>query len=316
MKSCISNRILKANWTPELHKLFVCLCLDQVVAGNRPGTCLNKAGWKCVMDGFYMNTGLIYDKKQFKNHWNNTKEQWRIWKKLSSHCAGLILDPVTQMISQSEEWWNDYLQKHPEAAQFRYKGLTLVDSLDTLFSNIATSEATTCAGGSSPLLTAASQNASSAQINNLERNAMSTTDTRIQIEESPFPHDEFNAEPPSRRRKISHTSGHSSCTPNKQDVQSARLNTKLVRLCKAIESRNKTVEEAAAAVVPKEEYTMKHCIGLLDEIPEVLQGSDPYMFALDMFLKKEHRELFVLLGNSEMRRRWLTRQQSKITPSM
>lgn len=62
IKLCVANQQrethalipkIKAHWKPEFHKLFVTLCLDQVVAGNKPGTHLNKKGWKYVMDEFY-----------------------------------------------------------------------------------------------------------------------------------------------------------------------------------------------------------------------------------------------------------------------
>lgn len=67
----------------------------------------------------------------------------------------------------------------------------------------------------------------------------------------------------------------------------------------------------AASLAKKQcEYTIGECIERLDSMEEVEQGSDLYMFALDLFLRKEYREIFLQLKKSSLRISWLLRLQA------
>lgn len=76
-----------------------------------------------------------------------------------------------------------------------------------------------------------------------------------------------------------------------------RFNTKLME---------KIVVDAS---VKKNEYTIAECMKCLDAMEEVEKGSVIYVFALDLFLKKEHREIFLLLKTSSLRMSWLLRRR-------
>lgn len=325
---------MKAQWTPEFHKLFVSLCLEQVVAGNKPGTHLNKKGWKNVMDGFYEKTGIRYDKKQFKNHWDSTKDQWKVWNKLKSNTIESGWDQNTQSVNMSDAWWVGYLQVlcfiisndlrvafcewtynefllpsqiHPEAAQFHYKGLPLADLLDTLFSGVSAVGAITRAPsqGSLPNVDMGPSQTTPRQENNPELpNLVLETHMRNQ-ESTSFSQGEFDSEPPLQRRKMNQDLP-SPIHRRMRDLGSTKLDSQLHRFCEVVESRS------TATSAPREEYTIKECIGLLNEMSEIQQGGELYMFALDVFLKKEYRELFIALGISNMRLVWLRRQQKLV----
>lgn len=60
----------------------------------------------------------------------------------------------------------------------------------------------------------------------------------------------------------------------------------------------------------KRMYCIGECIESLDAMEEVEQGSDLYLFALDMFLKREYREIFLELKKPSLRIAWLQRLQS------
>lgn len=64
------------------------------------------------------------------------------------------------------------------------------------------------------------------------------------------------------------------------------------------------------------EYTIGECIECLDAMEEVEQGSDLYLFALDLFLKKEYREIFLQLKKSSLRMSWLLRLRSGGGPTI
>ncbi|OVA10593.1 Myb/SANT-like domain [Macleaya cordata] len=126
-----------AHWTPELHKTFVYLCLEQVQKGNRLGTHLNKDGYKVLCDKFFTLTKKQYDKKKMKNHWDTTKEMWKVWHKLISN-TGSGWDLVTQTITAGNDWWDDYIKMNPKAADFRHVGLPFAVELDYIFGGITT----------------------------------------------------------------------------------------------------------------------------------------------------------------------------------
>ncbi|KAL3650228.1 hypothetical protein CASFOL_006631 [Castilleja foliolosa] len=61
-------------------------------------------------------------------------------------------------------------------------------------------------------------------------------------------------------------------------------------------------------------YSIEECIKCLDSMVEIEQGCELYLFALDLFLKKEYREIFLNLKKSRVRIAWLERLQSNGLP--
>ncbi|KAK1326340.1 hypothetical protein QJS10_CPA01g01559 [Acorus calamus] len=293
---------IKAQWTPESHQLFVTLCLDQVLAGNRPGTYLNKVGWKYVMTEFCKKTGIKYDRKQFKNHWDSTRDQWKTWNKLIRSTDGGGWDPVNQIFNQSDEWWANYLQVHPKAAPFRYKGLAFADSLDTIFSGItATATALTSYTPSQGTLPNSDSDPSSPSPS--PETNYAEDDVQIHSQGSPSPSQGFfSSKTPGHRKRSNPESCCSTCRRRIESMFES-MDKRLNRFYEVVESKDK------ATSGPMEHYSIKECVDLLNDMMEIQQGSDLYMFALDVFLKKEYRELFISLGMPNLRLAWLRRQR-------
>lgn len=258
--SCSSFAKVKANWTPSLHKTFIDLCLQETLNGNKPGTHFTKEGWKNIMDSFHLKSGLTYGRLQFKNHWDNTKEQWRIWTKLVS-TSYMKWNPSKHIFEASEEDWSKYLKANPEAAPFRYKELQFTDALDTIFNG------TTVTGETVPAL---KQRKSDDSVNTLP----------LRVKEP--------------------------------DVTSSDEKTEY--LCDAVASRNgASIQKNAVAISSaegKRNYSIGECIECLDGMKDLEQGSDLYLFALDVFLRPEHREIFLQLKKPNLRISWLQRLQS------
>ncbi|XP_057981728.1 L10-interacting MYB domain-containing protein [Malania oleifera] len=248
---------VKANWTPAFHKIFVDLCLEQTLKGNKPGTHFTKEGWRNIADTFCKRSGLRYDKKQLKNHWDVTKEQWKVWCKLVG-TSSMKWDPNTQTFGASEEDWTNYLQTNPDAAQFRYKELQLADQLETIF------------------------------------------DGTVTIGET---------EPPTQRRKQNDGSA-SSLLPIRV-AENAIPYRKFQQHCDAVESRSTVTVQS---VQGERNYSIGECIECLDEIEEVEPGSELYLFALDVFLKKDYREIFLQLKTPGIRVAWLQWRKSAGPP--
>lgn len=261
--SSSSYHKVKASWTPLTHQIFVDICLQETLKGNKPGTHFTKEGWKNIMESFYWKTGLNYDRLQLKNHWDSMKDQWKIWCKLI--CTSYMKwDPSNHMFEASDEDWKNYLQANPEAAQFRHKELQFADMLETIFNGI------TLTGETEP----------AAQPRKSDDSVVT------------FP---LHAKEP--------------------DTASLDVNTNF--LCDAVAS--KSIQKNAIGLSSpggKRNYSIGECIECLDGMEQLEQGSDLYLFALDVFLKQEYREIFLQLKTPNLRISWLQRLQSGAQPSL
>ncbi|XP_041000492.1 L10-interacting MYB domain-containing protein [Juglans microcarpa x Juglans regia] len=255
----------KAIWTPVIHKIFIDLCLEQKLKGNKPGTRFTKEGWRTIFGSFQKKTGLSYETLQLKNHWNVTKERWKVWSNLIG-TPSMKWDPNTNKFGASEENWEEYLQANPAASQFRFKALELADKLETIFYGSTVTAET---------------------------------------------------EPTSRRRKYNNASTMPHLSNREPEIP--KPDEKTERFCDAVESRGALMIQKEAQFVQsrggKLSYSIGECIDCLDGMEEVEPGSDLYLFALDIFLKKEYREVFLQLKNPSVRMAWLQRLQS-LGPSL
>lgn len=236
----------KAIWMPVTHEVFLDLCLEEALKGNKPGTHFTKDGWRTIVESFQQKTGLMYNRLQLKNHWDITKEQWKVWCKLIG-TSSMGWNPNSRRFSANDEDWANYLETDPEAAPFRFKEPQSTDKLETIF------DGTTVTG---------------------------------------------ETEPPARRRKYNH------------DLSASLLHIEEAGTV----NRERDVEHLDAVTVSfmpgKQTYSIGECIACLDAMEDVEQGSELYLFALDVFLKKEYREIFLQLKKPSVRIAWLQRLQS------
>ena len=105
----MSTSTSKAKWTPANHKIFIDLCLEETLKGNKPGTHFTKEGWRNIMGSFCAKTGVRYDRKQIKNHWDATRKQWMSWVKLIGD-SSMKWNPETNEFGATEEDWRNYIK--------------------------------------------------------------------------------------------------------------------------------------------------------------------------------------------------------------
>uniref|UniRef100_A0A7N0UBM5 Myb/SANT-like domain-containing protein n=1 Tax=Kalanchoe fedtschenkoi TaxID=63787 RepID=A0A7N0UBM5_KALFE len=262
----------KASWGPQFQRIFVDLCVEQIYAGNKPKTHFTRDGWRNIVDSFRDQTGCCYDKKQLKNHWDVMKKQWKIWSKLIADGA-MKWNPHNHKFGASQEDWETYLKDHPEASPFRFKELELADKMDVIFEGI---------------------------------------DFREEYES-----------PPGRKRQAEASSvAHFTKSQDHQVGKIPRLDNTLLSCRQARGARHDKrvdgvldVESRSAVTVQSvrsgsNSYSIGECIECLDGMEEMEPGGELYLFALDLFLKKEYREIFLQLKNPTIKLAWLTRQQS------
>lgn len=105
----MSTSTSKANWTPANHKIFVDLCVEETLKGNKPGTHFTKEGWRNIVESLYAKTGVTYDRKQVKNHWDSTRKRWKLWVKLIGN-SSMKWDSETNKFGATEEVWRNYIK--------------------------------------------------------------------------------------------------------------------------------------------------------------------------------------------------------------
>ncbi|KAI3445097.1 hypothetical protein Pfo_001762 [Paulownia fortunei] len=240
----------KAVWNSDAHKLFVELC------------CIffSRDGWNKICVDFVQKTSLNYNKKQLKNHWDNTKQDWKVWYKLITLDIGLGWDNIKNTILICN-WKNAW----------------------------APSEGSLPNDSTGPCQTQSSQ---------LEENIIQI-DPEVQVEEpnkavKPNQTKNGGGDTTGVRR---HKRARDEFPPPKYSrkvLSAANMDMYLGRICETVEAMGARLEN-----------TMQECINILNEMCEVPKGSELYLFACRLFLKNEQRNLFIALGNSELRFLWL-----------
>ncbi|KAI3451700.1 hypothetical protein Pfo_008365 [Paulownia fortunei] len=245
----------KAVWNSDVHKLFVELCCEQMSKGSKLWTFFSRDGWNKICVNFVQKSGLNYDKKQLKNYWDNTKQDWKA---------------------------------NPDAIKYRYKGLENFDELTSLFKEgyatgknaWAPSEGSLPNDSTGPYLEVQVEEPNKAAKPNQTKNGVGDT---AGVRRHKRARDEFP--PPKHSRKVS---------------SAANMDLYLSRICETVE-----------AMGARSENTMQECINILNEMCEVPKGSELYLFACRLFFKKEQRNLFITLGNSELRFLWLQDEKAQ-----
>jgi hypothetical protein len=96
-----------AQWDSNAAKIFNEICVEQVLANNRPQGCLNNKGYANLISQFNERTGRNYTCVQMKNRWDALKADFTTWKTLLLSASGLGRDPKTGTIAASDDWWEE-----------------------------------------------------------------------------------------------------------------------------------------------------------------------------------------------------------------
>uniref|UniRef100_A0A6N2MA47 Myb/SANT-like domain-containing protein n=1 Tax=Salix viminalis TaxID=40686 RepID=A0A6N2MA47_SALVM len=96
----------KAIWSPEHLHIFCDICIRAIDMGMRPTSHFDKPGWMYVAQSFAEQTGVEFQREQFKNKWDSCKKNWRLWNKLIGETGSNEL----KTIAASDEWWRARIQ--------------------------------------------------------------------------------------------------------------------------------------------------------------------------------------------------------------
>jgi hypothetical protein len=123
----------RTDWNERIKQFSVHAMMNEAARGNFVDNCFKKSSWQAIADDFRLKSDCKYDKSQLHSHYAVLKKKYHIYKALQDN-SGFGIDPNTGGPTAPAEVWSSYIQAHPDAAQFRYKSLTLVDELDSIFS--------------------------------------------------------------------------------------------------------------------------------------------------------------------------------------
>ncbi|KAL3820159.1 hypothetical protein ACJIZ3_006064 [Penstemon smallii] len=211
-----------------------------------------------------------------------------VWHKLIS-TERMKWDPNTRTFGASEQEWDEYLEEKPEAAPFRLKELLFAEKLDIVF------DGTVNLGQTNRPYNTPRKNT----------NWMTAEDPTSRRRKQ----DNKANENENQERFKKHQHGLTNTVFPVEELIGARLDGGNFERCcyDAGESRSVITVQSPPS---KLSYSIEECIKCLDLIEELEQGSEVYLFALDIFLKKEYREIFLNLKKSSTKIAWLERLRS------
>lgn len=101
---------MKASWDRNATEAFIKICVEEVQAGNRPGSHFSKIGWENIQRKFRETTHRDYKRVQLKNRWDALKKDWSLWTNLLRNSTGLGWDIRRGTMQASKEWWAQKIQ--------------------------------------------------------------------------------------------------------------------------------------------------------------------------------------------------------------
>ncbi|XP_024030775.1 L10-interacting MYB domain-containing protein-like [Morus notabilis] len=271
---------------------------QEVEAGRRPGTHLDKVGWENLIQKFNEATKRVYKRQQLKNKWDALKNDWKLWKELIGKETGLGLNIKKNTIDASEEWWHNKLQIHPNAARFRTRGIEplLEEKLNRMFMNtVATGVyAWTPSSGQVPCESDKGENDKSSLPEQLESSGESGEPIRSELAQArknkrPIERDE-------RQNKVKKGKG------NVKVGGAAKLSQQIDRLVDIVESRS-----TGSSIAPSDtgNCSMAKVVEVLDSLPGLQTGSELYFFSVHLLLDKCKRDAFMAFKEPEVKLNWL-----------
>jgi hypothetical protein len=283
----------KAQWTTSRTKIFIELCNDEVLKGNRPTSTFNKKGWRNIGTAFFKQEGLKYDQKQLKNKYAGLKRIWSSWCKLDSH-TGIGKDPITGGIICDDETWQLFVEANPDCIAFRKTPPAHLNELSTIFGGTTATRENSWA----PSMGTHSAFEGSTQLDEIDaiEQSVPITPLESQPEQEAIGLDQENIDANRRRRRS--TSSVGGLRRRRRDVHLTardKVDAQIGQVCDALLSTDGDMEIS---------YTVRDCIKELDMLDAVVKGSAQYMNALLLFRDPINRETWMTVDSS-LRVNWL-----------
>ncbi|XP_062100697.1 L10-interacting MYB domain-containing protein-like [Humulus lupulus] len=273
-----------ASWPEAIESHYIGLLYEEAKKGLQT-TALDTKGWLKIENDIFNSFGKRYKTPQLKSKFNRLRKTHREFSHLLEQ-IGMGWDPQTNTVTASDEVWDTYLKKYPNAKRFRKKRLQHYEMLGEIFNN------TTATGGAHvdiDLEFDGDNYGEEEEVTGVRRRATSAPP---------------DAPKPKEKKNKGANSAFDQVMGELAKSISAKTETSLTRsetMRKYYESREKRISEETSNVTNS--YNVEDCQSILDGIPDL--DNKIYLKALHEFVATpEWRGIFMRM-NEERRRAYL-----------
>ncbi|XP_034580950.1 uncharacterized protein [Setaria viridis] len=291
-----------ADWCDENNRIVCEIFADEVLKGNRSSTHLSKTGYKNVIARFKERTGIEYTRKQFKNKWDKSKQDYGIWKQLKNKETGIGWDETGKNIVMSEAWWKKTAKDIKGSTRFKLKGLQNEEQLSIMFEDLRNTgdEHWSASSGIAPSSANLSRESSPIPID--DEDEADKVDSDSEPEEV-TPRSVHGSK---RGRGASNIKGKKPKTSTghwfqEQMGKIVEMNERTTASCESIARR----EDTSGCSIQDVMALVKNC--------GALPSTNEHFVASLVFTKRAEREMFMTLDTPEERFDWLKRKYEWMT---
>ncbi|GAV66264.1 LOW QUALITY PROTEIN: Myb_DNA-bind_3 domain-containing protein, partial [Cephalotus follicularis] len=296
--------IEKAMWEPHIVNIFCDICIKEIDNGGKPKSHFTKEVWKNLVETFVRETSVssitrlavvvwrAYDYNKLKNKWDQLKKDYLLWRALLGADSGLgCWDSEKRTIDASDDWWKRRIVENDKAKKFSTRGIhpELEDKLRTVFSSVVAFGAFADAPSSCANYTGDANALEDS--GNSQDSDLNVSGEDIDITEAPYQ----VADSEGRIRKVGSGVSHSRSKKGKkkarEKVGGAAKMAAQIDLLITVKS-----QVGSDLIVENSNCSIPMVINMLDNLEDIIRGSELYMFATRLFCVKEKREMFFALG--------------------
>ncbi|XP_069153713.1 L10-interacting MYB domain-containing protein-like [Solanum lycopersicum] len=240
-----------------------------------------------------------------KNHWDGMKAEWTLFKQLMRGDTGIGWDATKNTIMADDDWWKRKIKEDVRYRKFRNKDLSLIwFRYDALFSDIVATGGRARASNQSQFFE------SEVDCDEERQNGIDNDDMEHFIntnneggDESDDP-EEMNSSmfPKQSVKRPNSTDGigtSNQVEKSKTKSTAASMKEDMQSLLELMSNKSTATSHAV------DDPTIDKCMDFLANIPNIFERGEMYNYFVNMFLKKDIRQVFLKMPTDEVRKSWM-----------
>ncbi|KAJ1289255.1 hypothetical protein BS78_02G150300 [Paspalum vaginatum] len=276
---------LQAKWDAFAVKAFNEICVEEVLAHNRPQQCLSSVGYANLVRKFFECNKRPNDEQQMKNKWDVLKRKYTRLKTLNIRATGLGRGPATGCIVGTPEWWVEQNKAMPGCICFKDAPLENEDQMRIMFDAIAVTNETSFVP---------------------TRGVGEDTDV-IQLEGDRDCQEKSDGEG-GRGANVTPNSGKRPAPLSPKGKKKKNFRDQCMKhLVEEYEMKAQSSKHLATS--PVVDHVRDEIAKMLDQVIQdgAEEGSDEHYYAIQLLKNKDNRDVFITLKASNGRLNWLRR---------